>query len=147
MVVDTLDHLEQYAALNPLFEEMIRFIRENDLNVLESGKHLIKGDDLFVNIQDAAGRSLDEAVFETHRRMLDVQIPLSAEETFGYRPLADLPDAEYNEAKDITKYPGAKAATFVNCKPGEFVMFWPQDGHQPCIGTGTIHKAIFKVKV
>ena len=67
-------------------------------------------------------------------------------ETYGYLPLADLPEAEYNAEKDVTKYPGAKAETYVNCKPGEFAIFWPQDGHQPCIGEGDIHKAIFKVK-
>ena len=79
--------------------------------------------------------------------MLDIQIPLDAPETYGYTPLADLPEAEYNDEKDVTKYPGAKAETFVRCKPGEFAIFWPQDGHQPCIGEGNIRKAIFKVNV
>ena len=50
------------------------------------------------------------------------------------------------EEKDVTKYPGAKAETLVKCRPGEFAIFWPQDGHQPCIGEGDILKAIFKVK-
>ncbi len=50
------------------------------------------------------------------------------------------------QAKDVTKYPGVKAQTLVTCKPGQFAIFWPQDGHQPCIGSGDIHKAIFKVK-
>ncbi len=53
---------------------------------------------------------------------------------------------EYNEAKDCTLYPGVKAQTLVTCKPGQFAIFFPQDGHQPCIGKGDIHKAIFKVK-
>lgn len=30
----------------------------------------------------------------------------------GYLPLADLPEAEYNAEKDVTKYPGAKAETY-----------------------------------
>lgn len=146
MVVDTLDNLEKYVSLNPLFEEVVKFIKENDLNKLEAGKHFIKAKDLFVNITTAHGKTADEAVFETHKNMLDIQIPLDNNETYGYLPLADLPEAEYNTEKDVTKYPGAKAETYVNCKPGEFAIFWPQDGHQPCIGEGDIHKAIFKVK-
>lgn len=145
MVVDTLDNLEKYVSLNPLFEEVVKFIKENDLNKLEAGKHFIKKD-LFVNITTAHGKTADEAVLETHKNMLDIQIPLDNNETYGYLPLADLPEAEYNAEKDVTKYPGAKAETYVNCKPGEFAIFWPQDGHQPCIGEGDIHKAIFKVK-
>ena len=146
MVVDTLDNLEKYVSLNPLFEEVVKFIKENDLNKLEAGKHFIKDKDLFVNITTAHGKTADEAVFETHKNMLDIQIPLDNNETYGYLPLADLPEAEYNAEKDVTKYQGAKAETYVNCKPGEFAIFWPQDGHQPCIGEGDIHKAIFKVK-
>lgn len=146
MVVDTLDNLEKYVSLNPLFEEVVKFIKENDLNKLEAGKHFIKDKDLFVNITTAHGKTADEAVLETHKNMLDIQIPLDNNETYGYLPLADLPEAEYNAEKDVTKYLGAKAETYVNCKPGEFAIFWPQDGHQPCIGEGDIHKAIFKVK-
>lgn len=146
MVVDTLDNLEKYVSLNPLFEEVVKFIKENDLNKLEAGKHFIKDKDLFVNITTAHGKTADEAILETHKNMLDIQIPLDNNETYGYLPLADLPEAEYNAEKDVTKYPGAKVETYVNCKPGEFAIFWPQDGHQPCIGEGDIHKAIFKVK-
>ena len=106
MVVDTMENLEKYVSLNPLFEEVVKFIREHDLMALEVGKHPIKGDDLFLNIALAKGKTEEEAVFETHRRMLDIQIPLDAPEAYGYMPLADLPEAEYNDAKDITKYPG-----------------------------------------
>ena len=146
MVVDTLDNLEKYVSLNPLLEEVVKFIKENDLNKLEAGKHFIKDKDLFVNITTAHGKTADEAVCETHKNMLEIPSPIDNNETYRYLPLADLPEAEYNAEKDVTKYPGAKAETYVNCKPGEFAIFWPQDGHQPCIGEGDIHKAIFKVK-
>lgn len=147
MIVDTLDNLEKYEAINPLFPLVVKFIKEHDLNSLEEGKHLIKDKDLFVNIQNAHGKTKEEARFETHRRMLDIQIPLSAPEAYGYVPTSKLPEAEYNDAKDVTKYDGVTAETYVVCQPGEFAIFFPQDGHQPCIGTGDIHKAIFKVKV
>ena len=112
---------------------------------MEVGKHAIKGADLFVNIQMAKGKSKDIALLETHKKMIDIQIPLSAPETYGYTPLCDLPEAEYNEEKDITKYVG-EANTYVTCKPGEFAIFFPQDGHAPCIsGEAEIKKAIFKV--
>lgn len=146
MIVDTLENLEKYVSLNPLFAEVVKFLKENDLNELEDGKHSIVGNDLFVNITTAHGKTVDEAVFETHKNMIDIQIPLDNEETYGYLPLAKLPDAEYNAEKDLTKYPGAVASAYVTCLPGEFTIFAPQDGHQPCIGTGDIHKAIFKIK-
>ena len=146
MVVDTMENLEKYVSLNPLFEEVVKFVKEHDLMTLEVGKHPIKGDDLFLNIAVAKGKTDEEAVFETHRRMLDIQIPLDAPEAYGFIPLSDLPEAEYNDAKDVTKYPGVASPTLVNCKPGDFAIFWPQDGHKPCVGSGEIRKAIFKVR-
>ena len=147
MVVDTLENLEKYMSLNPLFTDVVKFMKENDLNKLEAGKHFIKGKDLFVNITTAHGKTEKEATFETHKNMLDIQIPLNNTESYGYKPLADLPVAEYNTEKDVTKYPDVASETVVTCKPGEFAIFWPQDGHKPCIGEGDIHKAIFKARV
>ncbi len=145
MVIDTLENLEKYVSLNPLFKDVVDFIKSNKLDFIETGKHQIKGADLFVNIQMANGRTKEKAVLETHKKMIDIQIPLSGPETFGYTPLCDLPEAEYNEEKDITKYTG-EADTYVTCKPGEFAIFFPQDGHAPCISDeDVIKKAIFKV--
>ncbi len=145
MVIDTIENLEKYVSLNPLFKDVVEFIKSNRLDDLEVGKHAIKGADLFVNIQMAKGKSKDIALLETHKKMIDIQIPLSAPETYGYTPLCDLPEAEYYEEKDITKYAG-EANTYVTCKPGEFAIFFPQDGHAPCIsGEAEIKKAIFKV--
>ena len=32
MVVDTLDNLEKYVSLNPLFADVVKFIKDNDLS-------------------------------------------------------------------------------------------------------------------
>lgn len=147
MIIDTLENLVKYEAVNPLFHDVVVFLKENDLNQLEPGKHPIKGADLFVNITTAKGRTPDQATLETHRRMIDIQIPLSCSETFGYTPLEDLPETEYNEEKDITKYGDLMAQSYVECRPGMMGIFFPQDGHAPCISTEPeIKKAIFKVK-
>ena len=146
MVIDTLDKLGFYACLNPLFKDVVDFLKNNDLNKLEEGKHYIKGKDLFLNMQTAKGKTKEQAKLETHRNMIDIQIPLSASETYGYTPLRDLPELEYNAEKDIIKYEGL-ADTYVTCKPGEFAIFFPQDGHAPCISDQPeIKKAIFKIK-
>ena len=147
MIIDTLDNLGKYTALNPLFADVVAFVKDHDLNSMEEGKHPIKGGDLFVNITTAKGRSKNEAVLETHIAMIDIQIPLDTEETYGYTPLQDLPAFEYNAEKDITKYGDTQAQTYVTCRPGQMAIFFPQDGHAPCIANNDIRKAIFKVAV
>lgn len=148
MIIDQLENLSKYVALNPLFVDVVEFLATHDLSQMEPGKYPIKDKDLFLNLTDAKGRPCEEATLETHIRMIDIQIPLSCEETFGYTPLTDLPAFEYNEEKDITKYGDTRAQTYVTLKPMQMGIFFPQDGHAPCIAKeSSIRKAIFKVKV
>lgn len=147
MIIDKVENLKNYAQVNPLFPKVVVFIQQHDLNALEPGKYEIEGKDLFVNIQMAKGKTPAEAVIETHNRMIDIQIPLSDAETFGYTQRDQLPDAEYNAEKDITKIPDLAADSYLTCQPGMMAIFFPQDGHAPCIaGVPEIKKAIFKVK-
>ena len=147
MIIDTLENLEKYETLNPLFPKVLEFLRNNDLNCLEEGKHVVEGE-AFVNIQLAKGKTSRQAVLEIHRRMIDIQVPLSGEETFGYTPTADLPEADYDEQKDIAKFPDLESQSYVTCRRGMFAIFFPQDGHAPCISDKPeIKKAIFKIPV
>ena len=148
MIIDKVENLEKYASINPLFPKVVEFLEANDLNKMEPGKYEIEGKDLFVNIQMAKGKTPAEAVIETHNKMIDIQIPLSDAETFGYTQRDLLPDVAYNEEKDITKIPDLAADSYLTCMPGMMAIFFPQDGHAPCIaGVPEIKKAIFKVSV
>ena len=147
MVIDTLEHLEEYVSLNPLFKDVVDFLKHNDLKSLSVGKHEIKGGDLFVNVTTVKGKEPADAVLEYHKKMIDIQIPLSASETYGYSPLADLPEAEFNVENDMAKVPGIPAQSYVTCTPDMFVIFFPQDAHAPCISMESeLRKVIFKVK-
>lgn len=147
MIIDTIDNLGKYVALNPLFADVVEFLKTNDLQTMEAGKYPIKDKDLFLNLSLAKQRTKDTAILETHINMIDIQIPITCAETFGYTPLEDLPDFEYNAEKDISKYGDTKAQTYVTVNPGQMAIFFPQDGHAPCIiEKEEIKKAIFKVK-
>ena len=148
MIIDTLDNLGKYVALNPLFADVVEFLKTHDLQTMEAGKYPIKDKDLFLNLSLTKQRTKETAFLETHIDMIDIQVPITCAETFGYSPLCDLPAFEYNAEKDITKYGDTKPQTYVTVNPGQFAIFFPQDGHAPCIiEEEEIKKAIFKVKV
>ena len=62
MILDTLDNFEKYVSLNPLFADVLEFIRNNDLAKREPGKGILKGIDLFVNFNLSKGKTKEEAV-------------------------------------------------------------------------------------
>lgn len=147
MIIDTIENLGKYVALNPLFADVIEFLKNNDLRTMEEGKYPIMDKNLFLSVQVAKQRTKESAFIETHIEMVDIQIPISCAETYGYSPLCDLPEFEYDAELDMTKYGDTKPQTYVTIKPGQFVIFFPQDGHAPCIiDELEIKKVIFKVK-
>ena len=147
MILDTLDNLHKYVALNPRIQKVVDFIRENDLKAVPQGKVKIDGDDVFGNFQTLKGKTREEAKLETHNVMLDIQVPFNTAETMGFTPRKDLPETPYDADNDITFYEGL-AEQYITVRPGEFAIFLPQDGHAPCISEGKeIQKVIFKVKI
>ncbi len=148
MIVDKIQNLKNYVALHPQFSKVVEFLEANDLSKMEPGKHDIGVEGGFVNIQTPKGKTSKEAVLEIHRKMIDIQIPLTEEETFGYTPTEDLPEPDFNEQKDIAFFPGIESQSYVTCKMGMFVIFFPQDGHAPCISAkNQFKKAICKIPV
>ena len=133
---------------NPNYIKALEYIKNTDLNKLEAGKHFIDGDKLFVNINDSALKTPEQARLEVHDKYIDIQIPLSKDESFGVKPRSECrePEGEFNTEKDILFYRDKDWKT-VSVKAGEMIVFEPDTAHAPLIGEGTIHKAIFKVKV
>jgi YhcH/YjgK/YiaL family protein len=146
MILDSLENLGNYAVLNPLFAEAVRFLRDTNLAALEPGKIVLEPDKLIVNVNSIPPKTADEAKLETHVEYIDIQVPITAEETMGYTPAEDLPEAPYDAAVDMALYPG-RAANYFTLKPGMFAIFFPADGHAPGITPTGLKKIIIKVKV
>ena len=146
MIIDTLENLEQYASVNPRFAKAIEYLKSTDLNAQEPGKVELDGKDLVVNFSIAKGKTKEQAQLETHKNFIDIQIPLSCTEVMGYTPACNLPEGEYNAEKDITKF-AMPSEAYIPVHPGMFAIFFPQDGHAPCISEEeSIRKVIVKVR-
>ena len=148
MVIDKLENFEHYVALHPLFAVVARYLKEHDLHQMETGKQMIQGEELFLNLVAAKPKSKEQAKLEAHRDYIDIQLPLSDSEVMGYTPTADCQpqDAPFDVENDIIFYEGL-AESYIEVKPGMFAIFFPEDGHAPAITPTGLKKAIFKVKV
>lgn len=132
---------------NCYYRQAIEYIVNHDLNALPTGKHVIDGDNLWVNIVDADLRSPSEAKLEAHDKYIDIQVPLSGSEQFGTKSREDcmLPAGPFDEANDIVFF-NDPIDDIVTVLAGEMIVFMPSEAHAPLIGKGKIHKAIFKVR-
>ena len=145
MVIDNLKNLRNYETLHPLFGKAFDFIESTDLMALEPGKIVLIENELFVNVCQWEPKTKEMAKLETHNEYIDIHVPISGEEAMGYTQRADLPEAEYDAAVDMTLYDGL-AADYITVKPDMFTLFFPEDGHAPGITPVGLKKIIIKVK-
>ena len=129
---------------NKYYQAALEYIKTTDLAALENGKHLIDGENLFVNIVDSAMKTPEQARLEVHDKYIDIQIPLSKGESFGVKPRSECreADGEFNSEKDILFFKDKDWET-VTVAQGEMITFEPEQAHAPLIGEGTIHIAMF----
>lgn len=148
MVIDDLKNSAATEKLHTAFKQVFDYVKMHDLAKFDLGRIELDGERVYINIAEVQGKEKDEAVLETHNNYIDIQFPLTGEETYAWesRHLLIHPKEAYNEREDITFYTD-KANLYVKLAPGQFVVFFPEDGHAPCIGRGKIKKAIAKVHI
>lgn len=146
MVLDSLENIRSYEALNPHFSKVVEFLATADLASLPLGRNTICGDMVYANVMEVKPKTKEEAFIEIHRRYIDIQIPVSGDELMGYTPKNELSEACYSETDDAAIYPvGMPAREYFNVRKGEFVIFFPQDGHAPAITPSALKKIVIKV--
>ena len=147
MILDSLKNKAQYAALHPRFQQVFDFIDNNDVASLPCGRHDIDGDNIYVVVQEWDLRELKEARLELHRKYIDIQMLLSGpNEVFGWSEKKDCltPETEFDEAKDIQILTDTPQC-FYTVGQGQFTILFPEDGHAPMLGEGSVKKCIFKI--
>lgn len=148
MVIDVLENSSAAAALHPAFKLVFDYVKEHNLAEAEKGRIELDGDRVYINVVEVDGKDKSEAVIETHDAYIDMQFLLKGEEVFAWKDRKSLKQQRepYDVANDIAFYTD-EAQFYFTLLPGEFVLFFPQDGHAPCIGKGKIKKAIAKVRI
>lgn len=148
MIHDSLEKAHIYESIHPRFKKAFEFLRKIKNQPFNEGKILIENENIYAIISLNKGLNPEESKIEAHRKYIDIQMPLSKTEKMGWRSLEHLSQIaiEYNEEKDILFFE-EKASHFISVEPGEFVMFFPQDGHQPCIAEGDIKKVVVKILI
>lgn len=148
MIIGSLENTRRIEALNPYFKKVFDYIKSHDLVNAPAGKIEIDGDNAWINVSEVQGKEKTNAKVETHNQYIDIQLPLAGRETFGWQArelLKNEKEEGYQEVKDITFY-SDEAAIYFTLSPGDLAVFFPEDGHAPCIGEGTIRKIVAKVK-
>ena len=146
-VIDRLENIGDYAAINANFARAVEVIRQGGLEKLPVGRNEIDGENVWVNVADAELVPTAERRAELHHAYFDIQIPLGGEETFGVARFDPAASGSFDAEKDVGFY--EQKLEYVTLKPGEFAIFWPRTcAHAPACTLAARcvqRKLIFKV--
>lgn len=150
MITSTLSQLQPFEIISPNFKKAIRYALYTEFSALETGKYSVDGEEVFAIVNEYTTKPLSECDPESHREYADIQIMISGVERFGYAPLTDQPETTpYDEEKDVAIYTiSPEDLNYLTLRPGEFIIFFPSDIHQPEVFTHQpelVRKVVIKV--
>lgn len=119
-----------------------------DLKEGECIKEMIT-DDIFVLKQAYYTKNREDCFFESHKKYIDIQYMVKGEEIMDVSDIENLNlITPYDKNTDFIKYDGNKNISSLCIKEKELAIFFPEDGHQPCIKTDKsvlVYKAVIKI--
>jgi len=140
-----------YYHKNPRhWNQAFTFLKNADLKKLPLGKQELEGEHLFVSVAEYMGKEKPEALYEAHKKYIDIQYVIEGEELMGLTSLDKVKVIDpYDEAKDITFY-HYEGGDYIKATPNNFVVFFPEDVHRPSIKTEKdvlIKKIVVKILI
>lgn len=151
MIIDRIENWPKYFS-HPSWKKAFDFIEKADLN-LPDGRVDIDGDEIYASVSRYKTKPICELKLEAHRTYTDIQIILKGKEQIAWHPIGDMKFSEkYDEQKDVTFFCTPKKILGTNVlSPGCFAVFFPEDGHAPCISIDDLNpeeilKIVVKIK-
>lgn len=140
-----------YYHKNPRhWDQAFHFLKSANLQELPLGKQELEGEHLFVSVAEYYGKQKPDALYESHKKYIDIQYLIKGEEIMGLTTLDKVTVKEpYNEEKDIAFY-DFEGGDYLKATPENFFLFFPEDVHRPSITTGDsvlVRKIVVKVMV
>lgn len=144
MVFDYVKNIECYNGILPNFAEGVAFalsLQDKPVGRYEQGE-------IFAMVQEGETTSIDEGLFESHRKYVDVQFVIGGKELVEWQEIAALTEEiPYDETKDAGFWKGS--GDVLEIKEGMFYVAFPQDGHKPCkhaVSANAYRKIVLKLK-
>jgi YhcH/YjgK/YiaL family protein len=133
VILDRLENQGLYTALSTEIAMALDYLRRTDFSQVPDGRYEIDGDRVYALVMRYKPRPVAQAVWEAHRKYLDVQYIAAGVERMGYAPLnGGLPArGAYDAEKDFILYDAS--GDLFEVPAGSFAIFAPQDVHAPSL--------------
>ncbi len=144
------DLTEHYSKYPERWDIAFKFLIENDLPELPLGR-IDLNEEVFINIAEYTTRNLEDSVYESHYKYIDIQYLIKGEELMGVN--RNIPKLEitqpYDEEKDYILYKNDENGDMRYANPENYFIFFPADAHMPNVKAkenSLVRKLVVKIK-
>ncbi|MBX9853345.1 MAG: YhcH/YjgK/YiaL family protein [Cytophagaceae bacterium] len=127
----------------------VKYYVNSDTGILKTGRYNICDDKLIAIVNSYQTKSPQEAIWESHRKYVDVQYIISGKEKMGFSPISSMKmKRPYKDEDDCIFYEGN--GKHFTMQEGKLVICTPGDVHKPGLNPvdpAIVKKLIFKVHV
>jgi biofilm protein TabA len=148
MIIDTLENCEKYFCIHPGFADAFHFLK-NQPSAPDLDQSIpIKSNLIHAMYMQRAGKTRNAARIEAHRGNIDIQLLISGEEEFGWKPTAQCvqPDGDFMAERDVQFFNDTPDSWHL-LRPGQFVIFFAEDAHAPMVSAQSLTKVVIKVAI
>ena len=147
MILDNISNIDKYKD-NERIYKALSFLKDNEFKDVAVGRYELDGDTIYYMVQEFVTEK-ERAVCEGHKKYIDIQYIVSGEEAMGY--------AQIDTEKTLVKEDVGIDCWFYKCESekvnlfsGDFIIFYPEDLHKPCLAVNEpekCKKVVVKVKI
>lgn len=147
MIYGNISQLDKFPFLHPNIRKGLEFAASHNMASYEKGRHDICGDTIYFNIAEYTTAPAQEKQYEAHEAYIDIHYMIRGTERINVAFVSAMTQGIYEPEADYLPVDGRATASVI-MKEGDFLICYPEDGHEPGIQVDApmaIRKAIFKV--
>ncbi len=149
MIIDKISEAKKYFSVHPSFEKAFKALEAIDDNT-PNDRIGVDGDNIFINLSDYTNKNVDDCLFESHKKYIDIQFVLKGSEIID---VCDADNLTYTdnrlETDDIAFFENTDIFSSAYLEEGMFLVLFPGEAHRPCVapdGKGVkVRKAVAKI--
>lgn len=145
-----LNFEQDKAALSPVLQAGLLYLKNTDLSKLPIGRHDIDGDNMYVSVAEYELEPKEQRRPEAHQKYIDIQYVAWGEEVIGHSFLSSQYEITQDELaeRDVIFYKAVEHEAELVLKPGVYAIFFPSDVHRPgCISSVKLQVKKIVVKI
>ena len=141
---------QHYHDHKETWDKAFEFLKNPDFSSMALGR-IELGDSMYSTINEYHTKVREDALFEAHKKYIDIQYIVSGEELIDVAHLKNMTVTKPYDSENDIEFGAINEFSALKALPGRFFIFFPTDAHRPCLHPANdsilIRKVVVKVPV